>query len=321
MDVKRWLKQQEPYWQQLTELLNRAEKKGVKRLSATEVQHLSSLYRKVSADLSRARTHGVGAVAVEQLTRLTLRSYNQIYQGGRRQNWRDVLAFYSWGFPTLVRETLPYIMVATALFFLGGLVGWWYSWRDPAFLPLVVPEHILHLVKDKGELWMGSIVGVEPMASSSIMQNNISVTIAVFAGGMSAGLWTAFILWTNGLSIGAIATLVAKYNLAYPFWAFVLPHGALELPAIFLSGGAGLLLARGLLFPGIYRRRELLQRLGGQAIQIMFGVVPMLVMAGIIEGFFSPSPVVPAAIKYWVGIILFCSLLFYLSRKAPSMKQ
>jgi uncharacterized membrane protein SpoIIM required for sporulation len=321
MDVKRWLNQQEPYWQQLADLLNRAEKQGIKRLSATEVQHLSSLYRKVSADLSRARTHGVGAVAVEQLTRLTLRSYSQIYQGGRRQNWRDVLAFYRWGFPTLVRETLPYTLVATAIFCLGGLIGWWYSWRDPAFLPLIVPDHILHLVRDKGELWMGSIVGVEPMASSSIMQNNISVTIAAFAGGMSAGLWTTLILWVNGLSIGAIATLVAKYNLAYPFWAFVLPHGSLELPAIFLSGGAGLLLARGLLFPGPYRRRELLQRLGGQAIQIMFGVVPMLVLAGIIEGFFSPSPLVPASVKYWVGIILFCSLLFYLGRKAPLIKQ
>jgi uncharacterized membrane protein SpoIIM required for sporulation len=315
MDVKQWLSRQEPNWQRLIALLNRAEKQGMKRLSAPEVQELSSLYRKVSSDLSRARTHQVGAVVVEQLTNLTMRSYTQIYQGGRRQNWRDVLAFYRWGFPAVVRETFPYIAVSTAICLLGALMGWWFGWRDPAFLEMVIPDHILDLVREKGQLWMGSIVGVEPMASSAIMQNNISVTIVAFAGGMTAGLFTTFVLWNNGLSIGAIATLVGKYHLAYPFWAFVLPHGALELPAIFISGGAGLLLARAIVFPGQYRRVDRLKILGGKAIQLMFGVVPMLFLAGIIEGFFSPSPVVASSLKYIGGMVLFSLLVLYLSHR------
>jgi uncharacterized membrane protein SpoIIM required for sporulation len=320
MDVKQWLNRQEPNWQRLIALLNRAEKKGMKQLSAPEVQELSSLYRKVSSDLSRARTHEVGSVVVDQLTNLTMRSYTQIYQGGRRQNWRDVLEFYLRGFPAVVRETFPYIAVSTAICLLGALVGWWFGWRDPSFLPMVIPEHILHLVQDEGKLWMSSIVGIEPMASSNIMQNNISVTILAFAGGMTAGIFTTFLLWTNGLSIGAIATLVGKYHLAYPFWAFVLPHGALELPAIFISGGAGLLLAKAIVFPGQYRRRDQLKLLGGKAIQLMFGVVPMLFMAGIIEGFFSPSPVVPSSLKYLVGTVLFSMLVIYLSSR-PTIPQ
>jgi uncharacterized membrane protein SpoIIM required for sporulation len=318
MDVKQWLNRQEPNWQRLIELLNRAEKKGMKQLSAPEVQELSSLYRKVSSDLSRARTHQVGSVVVDQLTNLTLRSYTQIYQGGRRQNWRDVLEFYRHGFPAVVRETFPYIAVSTAIFLLGALIGWWFCWRDPAFLPMVIPSHILDLVEKQGKLWMDSIVGIEPMASSNIMQNNISVTILAFAGGMTAGLWTTFLLWNNGLHIGAIATLVGKYHLAYPFWAFVFPHGSLELPAIFISGGAGLLLAKAIVFPGQYRRRDQLKLLGGKAIQLMFGVVPMLFMAGIIEGFFSPSPVVDASLKYLVGTVLFSLLVLYLSHRPAS---
>jgi uncharacterized membrane protein SpoIIM required for sporulation len=320
MDVKQWLNRQEPNWQRLIALLNRAEKKGMKQLSAPEVQELSSLYRKVSSDLSRARTHEVGSVVVDQLTNLTMRSYTQIYQGGRRQNWRDVLEFYLRGFPAIVRETLPYIAVSTAICLLGALVGWWFGWRDPSFLPIVIPAHILHLVQDEGKLWMSSIVGIEPMASSNIMQNNISVTILAFAGGMTAGIFTTFLLWTNGLSIGAIATLVGKYHLAYPFWAFVLPHGSLELPAIFIAGGAGLLLAKAIVFPGQYRRRDQLKLLGGKAIQLMFGVVPMLFMAGIIEGFFSPSPVVPSSLKYLVGTVLFSLLVIYLSSR-PTIPQ
>jgi uncharacterized membrane protein SpoIIM required for sporulation len=152
------------------------------------------------------------------------------------------------------------------------------------------------------------------------MQNNISVTILAFAGGMTAGIFTTFLLWTNGLSIGAIATLVGKYHLAYPFWAFVLPHGALELPAIFIAGGAGLLLAKAIVFPGQYRRRDQLKLLGGKAIQLMFGVVPMLFMAGIIEGFFSPSPVVPSSLKYLVGTVLFSLLVIYLTSR-PTIPQ
>jgi uncharacterized membrane protein SpoIIM required for sporulation len=318
MDVKQWLNRQEPNWQRLIELLNRAEKKGMKQLSAPEVQELSSLYRKVSSDLSRARTHEVGSVVVDQLTNLTMRSYTQIYQGGRRQNWRDVVEFYLRGFPAVVRETFPYIAVSTAIFLFGALIGWWFCWRDPAFLPMVIPSHILDLVEKQGKLWMDSIVGIEPMASSNIMQNNISVTILAFAGGMTAGICTTFLLWTNGLHIGAIATLVGKYHLAYPFWAFVFPHGSLELPAIFISGGAGLLLAKAIVFPGQYRRRDQLKLLGGKAIQLMFGVVPMLFMAGIIEVFFSPSPVVDASLKYLVGTVLFSLLVLYLSYRPAS---
>jgi uncharacterized membrane protein SpoIIM required for sporulation len=320
MDVKQWLSRQEPNWQRLIALLNLAEKQGMKRLSAPEVQELSSLYRKVSSDLSRARTHQVGDVVTEQLTNLTMRSYTQIYQGGRRQNWRDVVAFYLWGFPAVVRETFPYIAISTAICLLGALMGWWFGWRDPAFLKMVIPDHILDLVQNKGQLWMSSIVGIEPMASSNIMQNNISVTIVAFAGGMTAGLFTIFVLWNNGLSIGAIATLVGKYHLAYPFWAFVLPHGSLELPAIFISGGAGLLLARAIVLPGQYRRVDRLKILGGKAIQLMFGVVPMLFMAGIIEGFFSPSPVVASSLKYIVGTVLFGLLVLYLSNKPSPAK-
>jgi uncharacterized membrane protein SpoIIM required for sporulation len=313
MDVKQWLSRQEPNWQRLIALLNRAEKQGIKRLSASEVQELSSLYRKVSSDLSRARTHAVGSVAIEQLTNLTMRSYTQIYQGGRRQNWRDVLAFYRWGFPAVVRETFPYIAVSTIISLLGALIGWWFGWRDPAFLSMVIPQHILHQVQDKGELWMNPMVGFGPIESEFLMTHNIKICVMSFAGGMTAGIVTIFVLLNNGLFLGTVATFVAKYHLAYALWAFVLPHGSLELPAIFISGGAGLLLARAIAFPGQYRRVDRLKSLGGKAIQLMFGVVPMLVVAGIIEGFFSPSPVVAPSLKYIVGTVLFSLLVLYLS--------
>ncbi|MBD1929836.1 stage II sporulation protein M [Trichocoleus sp. FACHB-90] len=315
MNIQRWIARREPNWKRLDALLRQVEKKGIASLQASEIGDLASLYRSVAADLARAKTNNVGNILVQDLQKLTSRAYNQIYQGSRRQEWEAVRDFVRWGFPAVVQETFGYTAVATAIFFLAALIAWWFAWQDPVFLSLLVPEKLISQVRDRQELWMGSIVGIEPLASSSIMINNISVSFGAVGGGITAGAYTIFLMAFNGLHIGAIAALVAQHNLAYPFWAFVFPHGSLELPAIFLAGGAGLLIGKAILFPGKYRRADALKVYSLQAAQLLFGIVPMLIIAGTIEGFFSPSPVVPSAIKYVTGIVLFTLLVIYCSRK------
>lgn len=315
MDIQRWIARREPNWKRLDILLAQVEKKGLKSLQASEIRELASLYRSVSADLARARTHQVGSILVQNLQQLTSRGYNQVYQGFRHQEWQAVWEFCRWGFPQVVQRTWGYTAVATAIFWLGALIAWWYAWRDPTFISLLAPDWLIEKVRDQGELWMGSIVGIEPLASSRIMRNNIQVSFGAVAGGITAGLFTVYILAFNGLHFGAIATLVGQHNLAYPFWAFVFPHGSLELPAIFFAGAAGLLIGRAILFPGKYRRRDAIKFYGYQAAQLVFGIVPILIIAGTIEGFFSPSPWVPEPLKYLAGIGLFALLVMYCSRQ------
>jgi uncharacterized membrane protein SpoIIM required for sporulation len=318
MNIQRWIARREPNWQRLDTLLRQLESKGLKSLKASEIREVASLYRSVVADLARARTQQVGNILIHNLQSLTTRAYTQIYQGSRRQEWQAVREFYLWGFPAIIQKTFPYTLTATALFCVGLLVGWWYAWQDPTFMSLIVPESLISQVRDKHELWMGSIVGIEPLASSGIMINNIKVSFTAVAGGITAGALTTYIMVFNGLLIGAIATLVGQNNLAYPFWAFVFPHGALELPAIFFAGGAGLLLAKAILFPGKYRRGDALKFYAGQAAQLVFGIVPMLIIAGIIEGFISPNPIIPDPIKYLFGLGLFIILVIYCNRKITS---
>jgi uncharacterized membrane protein SpoIIM required for sporulation len=318
MNLKRWIARREPSWKQLDELLTRVEKRGLRSLQTHEIQRLASLYRSVSADLARARTNQLGDLLVQDLQKLTARGYNQIYQGSRRQDWQALREFALWGFPALVQRTWGYIALSTAIFILGGLVGWWYSWQDPDFLALVVPSHLIETVR-RGELWMGNILGHEPTASSGIMVNNLIVSFRVVAGGFVLGLFSLYALFYNGLLIGAVGCLVGKHNLAYPFWAFVFPHGALELPAIFIAGGAGLLVARALLFPGRLKRTEALKFYGLQAGQLSVGMVVMLVAAGIIEGFFSPSTYIPEPVKYLVGTTILVGLIAYCCRSKPKM--
>ncbi|MEM6836088.1 MAG: stage II sporulation protein M [Cyanobacteria bacterium P01_C01_bin.120] len=322
MNVQRWIARREASWRRLDELLTRAENQGLDSLKTDEIKTLASLYRSASADLARARTQEIGEALVQDLQTLTSRSYNQIYQGSRRQDWKAVINFYQYGFPAAVRRNWSYVAIAAALFIASGFIAWWYAWQDPAFISLVLSPGFVAEVQESEELWTVAILGQEPVASSAIMVNNISVCFKAIFGGVAfflpqvpiitpPGAFTVFILIFNGLMIGAIATLVAQTDLAYDLWAFVFPHGALELPAIFLAGGAGLLLAKAILLPGQYRRIDALQIYGRQAAELVYGIVPMLIIAGIIEGFYSPSPLIPEPVKYATGTVLFCLWVSY----------
>ena len=330
MNIPRWIARRETSWRQLEKLLKQSEKRGLKSLESQQVRQMASLYRSVSADLARAQSHQVSPTVIRDLRELTSRGYSQIYQGSRRQEWKEVSDFYRYGLPEVVQQCWGYIAVATLLFFFGVVVGWWYAWRDESFMTLVLGSGFVEEVKETQELWTASIMGLEPVASSGLMINNISVALRAMVGGITMympdvpmitppGVFTVYVLGFNGVMIGCVAVLVAQANLAYDLWAFVFPHGALELPAIFFAGGTGLLLARGILFPGQYRRVDALKVYGLQAAKLLYGIVPMLVIAGVIEGFFSPQTWIPNEIKYVVGTIVFVLLVQYCRRQRPDV--
>ncbi len=315
MNIQRWIARREPNWQHLDQLLKQVEKQGLKSLKANEIGILASLYRSVSADLARARTQNVGNTLIQDLQSLTSRGYNQIYQGDRQKDQRAVINFYLWELPKVIRQTGIYTALAFSIFMLGAMIAWWFAWQDPMFMPLIMPQSLISMVRDRHELWMGSILGNEPMASSGIMINNMAVSFGAIAGGITGGIFTGYALFINGLLIGAIAVLVGQNGLALPFWAFVFPHGSLELPAIFFAGAAGLLIARALLFPGKYRRMDALRIYGSQAAQLVYGIIPMLLIAGAIEGFISPNPAIPDMLKYVIGTLIFVLLVLYCQRQ------
>jgi uncharacterized membrane protein SpoIIM required for sporulation len=149
------------------------------------------------------------------------------------------------------------------------------------------------------------------MAASGIMTNNIMVGFMMFAAGISAGLGTIWMLITNGLLMGVLAVATARAGMALQLWDFVAAHGALELPAIFIAAGAGLEIARGLLFPGMLPRKDSLRLAGSQAAKLLLGTIPLLVVAGMIEAFISPVKIA-TALKFTLSAVLFTALVLYL---------
>ena len=160
-------------------------------------------------------------------------------------------------------------------------------------------------------LWMDSILSIKPQASSAIMTNNIGVCFAAFALGITAGVGTIYLLFFNGLMLGTIATVCAKYHLSLSLWSFIAAHGALELPSIMLAGAAGLRLGAGMLFPGMLRRKDALALAGLDAVQLVAGTIPLLTIAGTLEAFLSPTHA-PNALKFGVGALLFAGLCLWL---------
>jgi uncharacterized membrane protein SpoIIM required for sporulation len=321
MNAQRWIASRVAKWQELEALLQRVESKGVKSLNANEIGNLASLYRSVAADLARAQTNQFSPTVIQELQALTSRAYSQVYRGSNRQELANFLHFYAWDLPQILRDTWVYTAISTALCVAGGLLAWWFTRQDPDFIALIAPPELLEKVRDRRELWMGSILGSEPLAASGIMINNMVVAFRTAAGGITAGIFTLYALFSNGIMVGALATYVAQYGLAYPFWAFVFPHGSLEIPAICLAGAAGLLIARGLVWPGQYRRRDALKIYGLQAAQLMMAIVPMLFVAGLIEGFFSPQEVIPGAVKYLTGSVIFVAFILYCLRRPSDLKK
>ncbi len=268
------------------------------------------MYRQAAADLSVAREDRASAERAQQLNQLLGRAHNLIYSGGRG-NTGGIIDFYRRQFPAAFRATMPYTMAAFILFLAGALAGTLIAMADPGFERFMLGGRMMDTI-ERREMWTHAIVAIKPAASSAIMTNNLAVAIAACATGMLAGLGTVYMMLMNGLLIGVIGTACHRAGMSLSLWSFVVPHGVLELPAIFIAGGAGLRLARGILVPGTLPRRDSMTEAGGQAIRLFLGVVPMLIIAGIIEAFVSPTSV-DVVVKFATGAALAVLLVWYLA--------
>lgn len=310
MISNRWIEQRQGLWQRLDALLVQAETSGLKSLSGDELRELGLLYRQAAQDLSAVRADRGSRTQEEYLNLLLARAHNRVYSG-RRLEARRVVRFFAVEYPQIFRRMFWYVAVSFMVFLAGTALGALLTLSRPAFARLLVGPTVITSI-EKHEMWTQSLLAVKPQASTWIMTNNISVGFSTFAGGMTAGIWTLYELFFNGLMIGALGTLCAQARMALQLWSFVASHGALELPSIFIAGGAGLRLATGMLFPGIYTRRESLARGAVDAIRLLAGTVPLLVIAGTLEAFLSPSGA-PVVVKFLTGAVLFLGLGLWLT--------
>lgn len=295
MNINEFVRERKGEWERLESISGKFRPGRAPKLSRDELWELGRLYTAAISDLALLKSSGLASDprndVIAYLNGLVIRVHGMIYRK-RPLRWKSVREYLLSGFPGALRITIGYTILSAMVFFLFGAAGFVLGLDRPGFIELVVPERIIEKVEE-GHVWFKGLHTVAPLASSWLMTHNVSVTFLVVAAGITFGVGTVYLLALNGLLIGTVAALCFQHNLSVEFWSFVLPHGSLELTAIFIAGGAGLILGHALIDPGPYRRGEYLAHRGRLVGRIALGCVPMLVMAGIIEAFFSPSPLPP----------------------------
>ena len=293
-------------WSRLGELVDKTQTSRLNSLSDAELHEMGTLYRRASADLARAQTRYNQTLAGQELVRslnsLVLRAHAQIYSAPPASPSRG-LWFFLFGFPAAFRRHLRPIALAALFFYGPALAAYVAVWANPENATLFVDREMIAKVEERAQKKLvtgwGANTNYEglassPATSSFIMTNNIRVTIMAVALGVTAGVGTGFVLLQNGLMIGGLAGAATNARVDYLFWSVILPHGVLELSAICIAGGAGLLIARAIYAPGDLPRRDALKIAGNEAAQLLAGVALMLIIAGIIEGFITPTTLPPA---------------------------
>jgi len=310
----RWLQKRKPHWTKLEDLLNLTNRQGLKALSRYDLQELSLLYRQAAADLAAIRQDPASVHFSRYLNQLLSRAHNIIYSG-QRSSSRGLLSFFWNDYPRIFRRNLNHCALATAIFLIGAFLGVVLTYQDPDFKVKFLDPKMVETI-DHHQMWTNSILGIKPLASSSIMTNNMSVSFTTFALGITAGIGTIYMMVFNGLLIGVIGVACGMAGMSQQLWSFVAPHGVLELPAIFIAGGAGFRIAQGLLFPGVLPRRDSLAQAGAEAVRLILGTVPILMVAGTIEAFVSPTTLA-VPLKFMMAVSMFTLLLLYLFRPVP----
>lgn len=296
--IDRFVDERATRWDRLATLLRRG-RRDARGLAPEEVLELGHLYRAASSDLAIAQRDFPRDRATSALNGLVAEAHALVYSEGQVSG-RAVLDFARRDFPRVVRANLGYVGVSFALFAVPAFIAYLLGVSDPDVLQSTLPESLRQSL-ERRHLWTDIEAELRPFAATAIMTNNIIVSVLAFAGGVAAGLFTAFVLVLNGISIGSILAATQEAGLAGGLLTFAAGHGFVELSVIFLSGGAGLRLASAILAPGDLSRRDALRLRGAQALRIVLGCVPLLVVAGLIEGFISPSAL-PWTAKLAIGL-------------------
>ncbi|MGB7547770.1 MAG: stage II sporulation protein M [Terracidiphilus sp.] len=306
-----WIGKRRPHWDRLAALLAQSDQSGLGQLSRAELQEIALLYRQVAADLSVLRQDRTARTYAEHVNQLLARAHHIIYSG-RKTSLLSLFRFLRDEYPAIFQRQLPYVLASLLISLAWGLLGAALTTARPDFMRHFVGPAMIATM-ERHEMWTKSVVTMAPMASSTIMTNNLTVSFVTFAGGIVFGLGTFFYLFVNGMMLGVIGAACHEYGMSVALWSFVAPHGALELPSILIAGGAGFRLGHAMLFPGHLRWKDSVARGGIEATRLVSGIIPLLVIAGILEGFFSPSNA-PVWLKFTVGGLLFTLLLMWLFR-------
>ncbi len=299
-----FIKRNRAYWKKAESLLNSRQE--------ITVDELSTLYIRLTDDLAWARTYYAGSSATAYLNSLVGLAHQQLYRS-RPNTLKQVIRFWHDDLPLLFYRYRAFFLTAFLITALATAIGWLSAEHDDRFARLILGDGYVNMTLE-------NISGNDPMAVYKKMGqtemflgitiNNIRVSLFAFVFGVFFAVGTAYILFSNGIMLGVFHHMFYAHDLLGPAMSTIWIHGTIEISAIIIAGGAGLVVGAGFLFPGSHTRLHSFKRGVRDGMKITIGLIPFFIVAGFLEGFVTrhtdmPPPLNFAIILLSVGFIFF----------------
>ncbi|WPW29245.1 stage II sporulation protein M [Streptomyces atratus] len=305
MDLDVFVTAHRTEWDRLDHLLHRG-----RRLTGAEADELVELYQRTATHLSLLQSGAPDPMLTARLTQLVARARSTV-TGTRRASWRDATRFLTAGFPAAVyRSRHWWIPTAVLSTLLAAVIGWWIGTHPEVQSAIAAPDDLRRLTSPGGEY--ETYYSSHPAASfaAQVWTNNAQAAAMCLVLGAFLGIPVVWILFVNVLNLGVGLGLMSSAGRLDTFLGLVLPHGLLELTAVFVAAGTGLRLGWTVIDPGPRTRRSALAQQGRAAIGMAIGLALVLFVSGVIEGFVTPSDL-PTWGRITIGIAAELAFLVY----------
>ncbi|MFG3095785.1 stage II sporulation protein M [Streptomyces sp. NPDC048202] len=305
MDLDVFVAAHRTEWDRLDALVRRR-----RRLTGAEADELVTLYQRTATHLSLIRSSAPDPQLTGRLSQLVARARSAV-TGTRRASWRDVTRFLGRSFPAAVYRArhwwVPTALVSTAV---AILLGWWIGTHPEVQASIAAPGHLRELTRPGGEY--ETYYSSHPATSfaAQVWTNNANAAALCLILGVFLGLPVLWILFQNMLNLGIGLGLMSSAGRLDTFLGLVLPHGLLELTAVFVAAGTGLRLGWTVVDPGPRTRRTALAEEGRAALGMAIGLALVLFVSGAIEGFVTPSGL-PTWARITIGVLAELAFLAY----------
>ncbi|ALD20339.1 stage II sporulation protein M [Hymenobacter sp. DG25A] len=296
---------------------NQAKWREYESTPARTPEELANRFIELTDDLSYARTFYPDSSTTAYLNALTGKLHQALYKNKSAEQGRFV-HFWLRELPLLVARHHGTLGVALLFFVLCTALGALSAALDDSFVRVVLGDQYVN--QTLANIERGDPMAVYKGANESVMflyitVNNIKVSLLAFATGLLPGLGTGTILFRNGMMLGAFQQFFYQKGVLLPSLLTIWIHGTLEISAIVLAGGAGLVMSRGILFPGTYARRESFRRAARDGMQLVLGLAPIFILAGFLEGFVTRHTEMPLAASLLIiggsaGFIIWYFILY-----------
>lgn len=313
MDIDVFVAVHQHEWARLEDLLKRSSK-----LSGAEADEVVSLYQRTATHLSTLQSAGPDPALVGRLSSLVARARATV-AGASNPARRDVADFFLRRFPAAVYLSMRWWASAAAVFFVVvAVMATWVAHTPDVQASIAPPEAVEALTRPGGEFESYYSSGPAASFAAHVWTNNAWVAAAALSLGVLLGLPVLFVLWTNASNVGVALGLMAAAGRLDIFLGLLIPHGLLELTAVFIASGTGLKLGWTVIDPGPRTRSDALAAEGRAAIGMAMGLAVVLLVSGVLEAFVTPSGL-PTWARIAIGAtveVLFLTYVVVLGRRA-----